>query len=145
MNWQLILAIASTVLTLLSLAVAFRENRAKERAKSAEKRMRDIHQKLCRSKCISLLGTARELTNNSVRACELVITGCAKKSAERKCLCDHSSELTGNMFAIRTATNTLIDSCKVIHDEYKSEFGEPVAENYEESLQHALCKAAQSL
>ena len=126
--------------TVASLIIALRENKQKDRAKAAEKRIRDMYQTLCRSKCMTLTGTARDLSENTARSCFL-IRKCSKLSppSDNSKHCQHASQLTGFMYSIRTATNHLIDYCKVINDEYVREFNEPVFENFEKDLPVVLC------
>jgi hypothetical protein len=141
MDLSIILNIIFGLTTVTSFLYAIKENKAKARAKDAEERLRRMYKTTCRSKCITIAGTASDLAQSSNGSCRL-IKQCTSQPDEPasgpKCI--HATRLTGLMYSIRTATNHLIDFCKVLNDEYKSEFNEPIIEDFESEVPRRLCE-----
>ena len=120
MKLSLVLNLIFGLTAVASFVYAIRENKAKTRARDAEARLRMMYKTTCRNKCITIAGTARDLAHSSNDSCKL-IKQCTSNpddtASTPKCL--HAAQLTGFMYSIRTATNHLIDFCKVWNDDYK--------------------------
>lgn len=143
MDSSQILNIAFGLITVASFLYAIKENKEKTRARDAEDRLRRMYKTSCRSKCITIAGTAKNLAQSSNGSCKL-IKQCISKSHKSASTprCNHAAELTGHMYSIRAATNHLIDFCTVLNGEYMSEFKEPIIEDFEAEVPKRLCEEA---
>jgi len=136
MNWETLNWSASVwdfvfgLITFISFILFLREKKAKELAN-------EKYRAHCEQRCKRIVHLIRDLSDHSRRSCELTNSIISAKNDNNSQ--SDKSYLVGHSFSIRTITNTLIDLCRELNEEFENDFKQKIYEDFEKELPEKYC------